>query len=215
MADHAAELLQVDAACLGEPHRFTCGSVADEGQHVARQLHSRTGAGITRMNDHGRKLLEGGLDALIDLAVRTDHHRQFTLLGSHTATGYRGVHDVDVARLQFRRQLDGRFRADRGMNGDHGARLGVGGEFTDHLPHLSVVEHRHADDVGDRDVGDAIGKGGAGFGQWRHRLGAHVEHHDPTGPVDEALGHRRPHVAESDVAELGALRLAHDVSFGW
>ena len=44
------------------------------------------------------------------------------------------------------------------MNGDHGAGLRIGGQLTDDIAHLLVVEHRHADDVGCRDIGHAVGK---------------------------------------------------------
>ena len=40
------------------------------------------------------------------------------------------------------------------------------------------------------------------LGQRRHRLGADVENDQTTRPFDEPLGHRRAHVAQSDVAEL-------------
>ena len=80
--------------------------------------------------------------------------------------------------------------------------LACAAELADHVAHLLVVEHGDADDVGGRDVGDAVGQRGAQLGQRRHRLGADIEHREPAGPVDQPLGHRRAHVAEPDVAEL-------------
>ena len=49
-------------------------------------------------------------------------------------------------------------------------------QLADHLAHLLVVQDGDADDVGRRDVGDAVGRLRARLGERRHRLGAHVEH---------------------------------------
>ncbi len=75
--------------------------------------------------------------------------------------------------------------ADRGVDRDDGAGLGVGRQLADYLAHLLVVEHGDADDVGGGDVGHAVGQAGALFDQRRHRLGPDVENRYPAGPVDQ------------------------------
>ena len=70
------------------------------------------------------------------------------------------------------------------------------------LTDLLVIEHRDADDVSGRHLGNAVGHRRAGFGQGGHRLGPHVENGQPSRPVDQPSGHRRAHVAQADVAEL-------------
>src|SRR5699024_9029343 len=67
--------------------------------------------------------------------------------------------------------------------------------------YLVVVEHSHADDVGGGDIGHRVGQARTGLCQRRHRFGAHVENDDPTGPVDQSLGHRSAHIAPPDIAE--------------
>ena len=99
-----------------------------------------------------------GLDQLERLVGGTDHDRQLTFLGRPAATADRRVDDVNALRLQLFSQLDRGAGADRGMNRDHGAGLGIGRQLADDLAHLLVVEHRDADDVGGRDVGHAVGQ---------------------------------------------------------
>jgi hypothetical protein len=205
MTDNPAELLQIDAAGLREPHRLARGGVTGECQHVAGQLHSRASPRRAGVNDHGPHLFERRLDPLVHLAVGADHDGQLTLLGGTAASGNRRVDDMNILRPQFIGEFDRRLRADGRMDRDDGSGLGVRCELTDDLAHLYVVEDGHADDVGDGDVGDAVRQGRPHFGQRRHSLGANIENHYPARPFDEALGHRRAHIAEADVAELQVL----------
>ncbi len=121
------------------------------------------------------------------LVGRADHHGQLALLRCAAAAGDRCVDDVNALRLKLFGELDGGAGTDRRMNGDHGAGLRICGQLTDDIAHLLVVEHRHADDVGGRDIGHAVGQRRALLGQRRHRLGAHVENRYPAGPLDQRL----------------------------
>ena len=88
-------------ALVGQVHRLARGRIADEGQHVARQLHSRSRAGLTRVNDQRREQFEHGLDALVDIVVGADHDGELTLLGRARATADRRVDDVDALGLKL------------------------------------------------------------------------------------------------------------------
>jgi len=210
MADHPAQLCQVDAGGLGQLHRLTRGGIADERQHVARQLHSRPRTRLAGMDDHRCELLERGLDPLVHLAVGAHHHGQLTLVGRPAAAADRRIDDVNALGLQISRELDCSLGADRGVDGDDCPRLRMRGELSDDLPHLLVVEHGDADDVSGRHVRDAVSQRRTELGQRRHGLGTHVEYRDTARPFHEPLGHGRTHVSETDIAEFRFVALTHE-----
>ena len=195
---HLAEFLEVQPAGLGELRRLAGSGERDEVKHVAGQLHSRAGAGFAGMDHQRRPPRERLLDQLERLVVGADHDRHLTLLGGPRPAADRRVDDVDALRFELAGQVDGGGVADRGVDRDHGAGLGISRQFADDLAHLVVVEDRDADDVGGGHVGHAVGQRGAGLGEWRHRVDAHVEHREPAGPVDQPLGDRRAHIAQAD-----------------
>jgi hypothetical protein len=80
----------------------------------------------------------------------------------------------------------------------------IGGprQLCDHLAHLLVIKHGDADDVGGGDGRNAIGQPRARLGQRSHRVDADIEHRQPAGPLHHALGHRRTHFAQADIAQL-------------
>ena len=98
-------------------------------------------------------------------------------------------------------QFHGGGVADRRVDRDDSAGLCVGRQFADDLTHLRIVENGYADETGGGNVGHTFGQLRAGFGQRRHRFSPHIEDRESARPADQPFGHRRPHVAQSDVAE--------------
>ena len=88
-------------AGLGQLHRLAGRSETDEGQHVARQLHSGSRARLAGVHDHRGQLLERRLDPLVRPHVGTHHHRQLALLGRTSAAADGGVDDVNALGLQL------------------------------------------------------------------------------------------------------------------
>ena len=87
------------------------------------------------------------------------------------ATADRCVYDVDILRTPGLCQFNGGGIADGGVNRDDGAGLGPRSHRADHLTHLRVVEHCHADQVGLGDIGKVVRRTRSCLDERRHGLG--------------------------------------------
>ena len=122
-------------------------------------------------------------------------------MGTGGATAHRCVDDVNPLWREFFGELHRCRVTDGGVDGDDGAGLDLGREFSDHLTYLCVVQHGDADEVGIRDIGQVVRRTRAGLDKRRHGLGPQIEDRQAAGPVDKPLGHGRTHVAQTDVPE--------------
>ena len=140
------------------------------------------------------------------LVRAADHDRQRSVGRAHRAAADGRVHHHDPVTRGGVRQCRGSLRSHRRVDDDRLAVTTRAEDLAEHVAHLVVVAHHHADDVGLlREGGHAGRRAGAGPLQLGERVGRDVVHREL-----DALGGREPQrhrladVAEPDETDPGA-----------